>query len=71
MLKDKGPKNYLEYLYLGSEIAFTLGVPILIGYWLDTRYDMMPWFTLSGVLLAMLLLILMLIRLIRKLNKKG
>ena len=69
MFKDKGLKNYLEYLTLGSEIAFTISAPILIGFWIDSRYDTSPWFILGGVLLAMLMLVIMLIRLNRKLNR--
>ncbi|TVR30233.1 MAG: AtpZ/AtpI family protein [Balneolaceae bacterium] len=69
MFKDKGLKNYLEYLTLGTEIAFTIGAPILIGFWIDSRYDTSPWFILGGVLLAMTMLVVMLIRLNRKLNK--
>jgi F0F1-type ATP synthase assembly protein I len=69
LLKDKGLKNYLEYLTLGSEIALTIGAPILIGFWIDSRYDTSPWFILGGVLFAMIMLVWMLIRLNRKLNR--
>ena len=69
MLKEKELKKYLEYLTLGSEIAFTIGAPILIGFWIDSKYDTSPWFILGGVLMAMLMLVVMLIRLNRKLNK--
>lgn len=70
MLNDPALKKYLKHLTLGTEIAISLGAPILIGYWLDTVYESMPWFTLSGVLLAMVLLVVMLIRLIKNVNER-
>lgn len=69
MLSDPKFKSYLQYLSLGTEIAITIGAPLLFGFWLDSVLDTSPWLTLSGVLLSMILFVLMLMRLIRKLNR--
>lgn len=65
--KDNG---YLEYLSLGFEIAVGLFAPILMGLWLDLKWDLTPWLTLSGVLVGMLIFGATLSRLIRKFNRK-
>jgi F0F1-type ATP synthase assembly protein I len=70
LLKDPELKKYLEYLSLGTEIAVTIGAPILIGFWLDTVYDSTPTFILIGVLLGMIMLVVTLIRLVKKTNKR-
>jgi len=63
-------KGYLEYLSLGFEIAVGLFAPILIGLWLDLKWDLTPWLTLSGVAVGMLIFGGTLFRLIRNLNRK-
>lgn len=63
-------KSYLEYLSLGLEIAVGLFAPILIGLWLDLKWDLTPWLTLSGVVVGMLIFAGTLSRLIRKFNRK-
>lgn len=70
MLNDPRLKTYLEYLTLGSEIAISLSAPILIGYWLDVKFEMMPVFTMSGVILGIILLIITMVRLVRKFDEK-
>lgn len=69
MPKDPQLKKYLEHLSLGTEIAVTIGGPILIGYWLDTVYDSTPRFTLIGVLIGLVMLVVTFIRLIKKYNQ--
>ncbi|MEX0822794.1 MAG: AtpZ/AtpI family protein [Balneolaceae bacterium] len=70
MLKDPNLKKYAEYLSLGTEIALTVSVPILIGYWVDQIFEFSPVFTLLGVLLGIVLMILTFMRLIRKTGKR-
>ncbi len=69
MLKGTESRDYLQYLSLGAEIAAGLSIPILIGYYLDTRLDTSPWFLLLGALLGIGVLILTSIRLARKLGQ--
>lgn len=59
----------MEYLGLGAEIAASLAVPILAGYFLDDYLQTSPTFILIGVLLAMVLFGLMIVRINNKLNK--
>ncbi len=65
--KDNG---YLKYLSLGFEIAVGLFAPILIGLWLDHKWDLIPWLTLSGVVVGMLIFAGTLSRLIREFTNK-
>ena len=67
---DDNDKSYLQYLSLGFEIAVGLFAPILIGLWLDLKWDLTPWLTLSGVVVGMLIFGGTLTRLIRKFNRK-
>ncbi|MCC5908508.1 MAG: AtpZ/AtpI family protein [Balneolaceae bacterium] len=48
-------------------MAFSL--PILLGYWLDVRYNTSPWLFFCGVLLGIVLMIAIFARMIRNLNK--
>lgn len=62
--------SYLEHLSLGLEIAVGLFAPILFGLWLDLKWNLTPWLTLSGVSVGMLIFAGTLSRLIRKFNRK-
>lgn len=68
MINNLIPKKYREYLGLGAEIAFTLTVPMLLGYFADRYFEISPWGILSGILLGMVLFILMMMRIARKLG---
>lgn len=70
MFEDPRFKKYSEYLSLGGEIAVSFSVPILIGYFLDVRFDTSPWGVLGGVALGMILMIGMFVRLIKKVGEK-
>jgi len=70
LLNDPRLKAYLEYLTLGSEIALSISAPIMIGYWLDTRFETLPVYTMSGVGLGIVLLIFTMVRLVRKFDGK-
>jgi F0F1-type ATP synthase assembly protein I len=45
--RDLGP-----YLTLGIQLAATVVVFFLVGWWLDTRYETSPTFELIGVFLG-------------------
>ncbi|HET8864589.1 MAG TPA: AtpZ/AtpI family protein [Gracilimonas sp.] len=64
------PKNYAEYLGLGAEIAASLIIPILTGYFLDEYFETSPKFILAGILLAFVVFGLMIARINKKLNKR-
>lgn len=70
MFDDPRFKKYLEYLSLGGEIAVSFSAPILIGYFLDVRFETSPWGVLSGVAIGMILMIGMFIRLIKNVGEK-
>ncbi|MDR9417423.1 AtpZ/AtpI family protein [Gracilimonas sp.] len=55
MSKNFLPKKYSEYLGLGAEIAASLVIPILAGYYLDEFFGTSPVLILIGVLLAMII----------------
>jgi F0F1-type ATP synthase assembly protein I len=68
-LRGSDYRKYLEYLGLGAELAVAISLPILLGFWLDSRYDTSPWFLLSGILLGMVLMLAIFLRIIRNMNK--
>jgi F0F1-type ATP synthase assembly protein I len=41
---------YSEYLGLGIQIAGSLLVPLLVGMWLDRKFNLYPWLTVGGAL---------------------
>jgi ATP synthase protein I len=48
-MKKETKKQFRELWYYSS-LSFSIAIAILIGlaigFWLDTRYDTSPWFTL-------------------------
>jgi F0F1-type ATP synthase assembly protein I len=55
----KDRKYYLFALRIIGDFGATIAVPVvifvLIGQWLDGKYDKSPWFTISAFILAALL----------------
>lgn len=49
----RGSGNRLRHLALGSELAGGVLVPVLIGLWLDRRYDSSPTYVLIGTFLGL------------------
>lgn len=45
--------NWGKYLGLGLEVAVSVAVGALIGYWADTRLGCSPWGLLTGCLLGL------------------
>lgn len=37
-----------RYLHLGWQLAITILLFVLGGYWLDSKYETQPWWTVTG-----------------------
>ena len=59
------PKQYREYLSLGTEIALSLSVPIILGSYADGYIDSKPFGVIIGALIGILLFFLRILRLIK------
>lgn len=70
LFNDPSHKKYFQYIGLGAELAVALSAPILLGYWLDLRWDTSPRMLLIGVLLGLVLMISIFVNVIRNLNEK-
>ncbi len=55
---------------LGWQIASTLVVFTLGGYWLDRWLDTNPWFLLTGALVGMISIFVQIFKIAADLNKK-
>lgn len=40
--------QYSEYLGLGIQIAASMIMPLLLGVWLDRKFELTPWLTIAG-----------------------
>jgi F0F1-type ATP synthase assembly protein I len=65
------PKKYRGYLGLGAEIAASLLLPMLAGYYADRYYDISPWGILTGVLLGLFFFVLTILRISEKLSNNS
>lgn len=68
-MNKPGNRDYLKYISLGSEIAVGLCLPILAGYWLDYSLQTLPWFTLLGIMIGIMVMIAIVIRLYKDLSR--
>ena len=59
------PKQCREYLSLGTEIALSLSVPIILGSYADGYVDSKPFGVIIGALIGILLFFLRILRLIK------
>jgi F0F1-type ATP synthase assembly protein I len=69
LLHNLLPDKYAEYVGLGAEIAVSMALPIVAGYFLDGYFELTPWLTLTGVLVGMMNFGLMIARIAKKLNQ--
>lgn len=58
----------MEYLGLGAEIAASLLIPIMAGYFLDEYFGTSPILMLAGVVGAMIGFGFMIVRITKKLD---
>ena len=53
MLKGTpGPRELAKYYSL-AQVGLEMVAPIALGVWLDTRYDLMPWLTVTGAVVGL------------------
>lgn len=63
-------RGYGQYIQFGIQIGVTMSIPVLIGHWLDGRYDTGPWLMLGGVALGFISMIWTLVKTAVELNEK-
>ncbi len=61
--------KYGEYIALGTHIAASMIVPVIIGIYVDRRWEVSPWGVIIGALLGFGGLISIVIRLAAKSGK--
>lgn len=60
----------MMYLGLGVEIAASIAVPLLLGYWADSFFDTFPWLTLTGVTIGITLFLVIIFQMNSRLGSK-
>ena len=53
MEDEKGLGAARSYLHLGLQLGTTIVLFTLLGYWLDGKYDTLPWWTVGGAAFGM------------------
>lgn len=51
-----------RYIGLGAEITGSLVIPILLGYWIDSYFNISPFGVLTGAALGMILFFVMILK---------
>ncbi len=46
-------REHAAYLHIGLQLAITILLGVLGGYWLDGRFGTAPWLTVAGSVLGM------------------
>jgi F0F1-type ATP synthase assembly protein I len=49
---DAGQKFYGTVLNMGWRLAVTFLLPVILGVWLDEKFDTAPSYTITGIFLA-------------------
>ena len=52
-MPEKPEPNWGHYVGLGLQMAIGVGLGLLVGTWLDRRYDWAPWGATIGSLLGL------------------
>ena len=63
-------KDQLEIFSLGMEIALTEILGASIGYWLDVKFDTLPWCLIGGVSVGFVLGLVQVVETARSAAKK-
>ncbi len=61
--------NYGQYITLGAQIAASMIVPVIIGIYVDNRWNLSPWGVIIGALLGFGGLISIVLKLASKTGK--
>ena len=71
-MKDPFQLNkYAELMGLGIEIAASMALPLVVGIYLDHRFESSPWGVLIGTLVGMVSMSLKLYKVAVLSSKKG
>jgi F0F1-type ATP synthase assembly protein I len=65
------PRKYREFLGLGAEIAASLAIPMIAGFYIDKYFNSSPAGILAGVFLGLILFFMTILRIAKKLNSNG
>ncbi len=65
------PRKYREYLGLGAEIAASLGIPMIAGFYLDQYFESSPYGILGGVFIGLILFFMTILRIAKRLGSNG
>ena len=58
-------RDHLEITSLGTEFAVAILAGGAIGWWLDNRWDTLPWFLLAGVFAGFILGLYIILRAVK------
>lgn len=65
------PKQYMQYLGLGAEIAVSIAGPIFLGYLADEYFGISPWGIFAGIIAGLGLFIFTAVRIAGSLNENN
>ncbi len=65
------PRKYREYLGLGAEIAASLAIPMIAGFYLDQYFESSPYGILGGVFIGLILFFMTILRIAKRLGSNG
>lgn len=71
MLKGRPNPRELAKYYSLAQVGFEMVAPIALGVWLDTRYELMPWCTVAGVVVGLVGGMIHLLVLLRRFEDNG
>ncbi|MCC5934823.1 MAG: AtpZ/AtpI family protein [Candidatus Cyclonatronum sp.] len=63
-------RGFGQYIQFGLQVGITMSVPVLIGVWLDNRYDTGPWLMLAGIFLGFISMLWTIYKTALELNEK-
>lgn len=63
-------QGFGHYIQFGLQIGVTMAMPVLLGFWLDRRYETGMAFTLTGVFLGFVSMVWTIIKTALELNEK-
>jgi ATP synthase protein I len=64
------PRELAKYYSL-AQVGFEMVAPIALGVWLDTRYGLIPWLTIAGVVVGLVGGMMHLLVILKRFEDKG